>query len=56
VAAGITVDEFEGGLRPGQYGFTQDPDSHAVRLHWSVRDDQGNGYAPASDQSQGGTT
>lgn len=26
-------------LRPGQYGFTTDPDTHALRLHWAARDE-----------------
>lgn len=36
-------------LKPGQYGWTSDPATHATRLHWSVRDDQGNGYQPESE-------
>jgi hypothetical protein len=26
-----------GELKPGQYGFTTDPGTHAVRLHWAIR-------------------
>jgi hypothetical protein len=33
-------------LKPGQYGWTADPDTQALRLHWSVRDGQGRGYVP----------
>jgi hypothetical protein len=24
-------------LKPGQYGWTSDPDTHATRLHWAAR-------------------
>jgi hypothetical protein len=26
-----------GELQPGQYGWTSDPDTHAVRTHWAIK-------------------
>jgi len=34
VADGIAA-EVEGELRPGQYGFTTDPGTQALRMHWA---------------------
>jgi hypothetical protein len=28
-------------VKPGQYGWTMDPDTHAVRVHWAARNDDG---------------
>jgi hypothetical protein len=27
-----------GELRAGQYGWTDDPETHAVRTHWAIKD------------------
>lgn len=37
VAGSVTAEIGE--LRPGQYGWTSDPEDHGVRVHWAVKQD-----------------
>jgi hypothetical protein len=39
-------------LKPGQYGWTSDPETHATRLHWAAKDDQGRGYVPPAGDGE----
>jgi hypothetical protein len=44
--ASVIAAEIGPELKPGQHGWTSGSDPHELRLHWSVRDDEGRGYIP----------